>query len=218
MKKNEGKAGVILLIIVLILMMACAAAYGYLYVTKLENRIIVLEQEKNKQTATVETTEQKNETNVEDNNTSNTNVKTSDLVTLYYNINNANSMGLYAFIEDGELYYYKVFSEDTAEKMFFGSKQEMKKYPNLNNIKRLKRYNLGTGINPVPFLITEDGKVYQINFYSNTKEEINVEPYDEFKDYKVEDILSHEGEMYDIWEILLKDGTTKTITVKDENM
>lgn len=71
MKRNEGKAGVILLIIVLILMMACAATYGYLYVTKLENRIIELENNKNSKTKIEENlqSEQKTEKIAEENNT-----------------------------------------------------------------------------------------------------------------------------------------------------
>ena len=47
MKKSEGKASAILLIIILILLFIMAGMYGYLYVSKLENRIIALETEKN---------------------------------------------------------------------------------------------------------------------------------------------------------------------------
>ena len=47
MKKNEGKAGVILLIIVLLLIFVLAGVYGYLYVNKLETKILALENEKN---------------------------------------------------------------------------------------------------------------------------------------------------------------------------
>ena len=50
MNKNEGKAGVVVLIIVLLLLFALAGAYGFLYVTKLENRIIVVESERKNQT------------------------------------------------------------------------------------------------------------------------------------------------------------------------
>ena len=50
MNKNEGKAGTILLIIIILLLFIMAGIYGYLYVSKLENRINALENETVNQT------------------------------------------------------------------------------------------------------------------------------------------------------------------------
>ena len=61
MKKNEGKVVAALLIIVLILLLVCAGAYGYMYITKLEDRINNLEQANNK-TAVIEDTQSNNST------------------------------------------------------------------------------------------------------------------------------------------------------------
>ena len=143
------------------------------------------------------------------------------MVTLYCESTTDHAELKYAFIEDGELYYYNKWTDQTEGQSStylwcFGNKEEMTKYPNLNNIKRIKRFNLGTGINPTVFLITEEGKVYIMNIGENNT--ININLYDDLKEYQVEDILGHDGEMYDIWKLLLKDGTTKEVTVKDDNM
>ena len=117
MKKNEGKVGAALLIIALILLFACAGSYGYMYITKLEDRILTIEQENNKQATMVETTQTENDTDVIGNNNTylNTGVKTSDLVTFYCDVNDSYFQIFYAYLEDGELYYYNVFSEKTEK-------------------------------------------------------------------------------------------------------
>ena len=40
--------------------------------------------------------------------------------------------------------------------------ENAKKYEGLSNVIKVKVFNIGTGINKVPFLITEDGKVYEV--------------------------------------------------------
>ena len=44
--------------------------------------------------------------------------------------------------------------------------------------------------------------VYSISIYSESG--LNAKIYEGLKDYKVEDILSHNGEMYSVFEVLLK--------------
>lgn len=124
-------------------------------------------------------------------------VPTSDLV--------VSNSDIYAYIEDGILYY----TEDVTGGNV--SKDKMTKNTQLNNIKRMKVYNIGTAINPVLFLITEDGQVYTMRYYFSHQ----IEKYEGLKNYKVEDILSHTGEMYSVFEIMVKDGTTKTVEVHD---
>ena len=68
MKGNEGKVGTVILVIILLLIFAMAGIYGYLYVTKLENRIIVLEQEKTTLETVQTTLEEKEDTVTNTNN------------------------------------------------------------------------------------------------------------------------------------------------------
>lgn len=166
---------------------------------------------------------QEGENNIENNIA--TIVPTSDLVTLYYEANNERANIFYAYIENGYLYYFNDYAEANgiSEGAFdyFSSfitsstnNENMVKYEGLNNIKRMKTYNVGTGVNPIPFLITEDGKVYTVNFQS--MDDIKVEKYEGLSNYKIEDILIYSGEKYSSFEILLKDGTTKTISMGSE--
>lgn len=152
-------------------------------------------------------------------------IPTSDLTTLSYYINDESANIFYAYIEDGYLYYFNEsadvnkISEGTFQFMSgiikYPGDQRVKKYEALTNIKKMTTYNIGTGINPVLFLITESGEVYSMNIYSNfySSNGVNIEIYEGLRDYKIEDILSHDGEMYSVFEVLLKDGSTKTVTV-----
>lgn len=154
-------------------------------------------------------------------------ISTSDLVTLYYDANNEQANIFYAYIEDGYLYYFNDYAtgngvsegtfDFTSSLITYSTNNNgMQKCTSLNNIKKMKTYNLGTGINPVQFLITENGEVYTINYC--TSDDIEPTKYEALKNYEVEDILSYTGEMYSVFEILLKDGTTKTVTIGEEDM
>ena len=77
----------------------------------------------------------------------------------------------------------------------------------LNNANNIKIFNVGTGINPVLFIITNDGRVYETQT-NNLDFNLNKA----LKNYKVEDILSKTGELSNVFEVLLKDGTKTTIT------
>ena len=103
-----------------------------------------------------------------------------------------------AVIKDGYLYYSK------------NENEEPKKIEGVSNIKYLYVYNIGTGVNKVPFVLTEDGVVYRLNSQEKLVK------YDELSTYQIDKIINHEGEVYDVWTILLKDGTTKKVEVKDE--
>ncbi len=127
-------------------------------------------------------------------------IPTSELVTLFYEIDNR---VFYAYIEEGDLYYFN------GHNVSFATSSNVEKYADLSNITRMETYNLGTGVNPVPFLITEGGQVYYIDYYVD--DGIAVELYDGLAGYEVEDILSCSGEMSSVFELLLKDGTTQTV-------
>lgn len=106
-----------------------------------------------------------------------------------------------AVLKDGYLYYSKSKNE------------EPKKVEGVANIKSLYIYNIGTGINKVPFVVTNDGIVYRLN------SEEKLVKYEELANYKVDKIISHEGEIYDVFTLLLLDGTTKVVIVeRDESV
>ena len=106
-----------------------------------------------------------------------------------------------AYLEDGYLYY-------TSTK-----EEKPKKIEGVSNLKALYIYNIGTGVNQVPFVVAQDGTVYRLNYQEKLVK------YEELANYKVDKILSHEGEMYDVFTLQLLDGTTKIVEVKaDETL
>ena len=105
-----------------------------------------------------------------------------------------------AYVEDG-YFYYSINGENA------------KKYEGLSNVTKVKVFNIGTGINKVPFLITEDGKVYEVKKDLNGN--IKAVIYKPLKNYKVEDILEKTGETKSIFKVLLKDKTIKEIEVAE---
>ena len=102
------------------------------------------------------------------------------------------------YIKDGYLYY----SNDSSK--------EPRKIEGVSNIKSLNIYNIGTGMNKVPFVVTEDGIVYRLN----GAEELVV--FEELSDYKVDKIISCEGELTETFTLLLLDGTTKVVNISYE--
>lgn len=152
-------------------------------------------------------------------------VPTSDLVSLYYEANNEKANIFYAYIEDGYLYYFNDYVQEDGEidgafdfissfTTSSNNKNKMKKYTKLNNIRRIKTYNVGTSVDILPILITESGETYTVDFYNI--EEIKIEKYDELKNYKIDDILSCTGEINTEVKLLLKDGTIINVTIGNE--
>ncbi len=120
------------------------------------------------------------------------------------------------YIENGCLYYESICDESGGIFTYTGTVDNMQKLPGFSNIKRMKTYNLGTGVDPTPFLITEDGEVYLVhNAYASSRDGLQIERFDTLADYQVEDILSFDGELWYIIEVLLKDGSI--ITVESEH-
>ncbi len=234
MEKNSAKISlgtVVCMFVILLLIIALAVVYylGFIkYTERIANADVVGDKEGMQATnVLIENNEDKepqsniilkNEINEElkiEENTQ-TQVPTSDLVTLYlYSMNDSTDV-FYAYIENGYLYYFKEhveFANETIDRqVVFLNNGQTEKYADLDNIKRIKTFNIGTGINPTPFLITEDGKVYEI-VHRTMDNSMKVELYEGLKDYKVEDILSQNGELDVVFELLLKDGTTTTVTI-----
>ena len=135
-------------------------------------------------------------------------VLTKELVSLHCYTSRDLMQVFYAYIQDGDLYYYY---DDTAQFIADCYVGQMRKYSGLNNIKRMITLNRGSGVDPVPCLITEDGEVYWFQYsYSESGEgdegiilgrELLLE------EYQVEDILYYSGDWQEQVEVLLKDGS-----------
>lgn len=221
-KSNKGLIIIVCILSVLVLTLSGYIVYDKFF-SKSEQKVNIIEN--NNQTQELQTSDN---SNVIDNNKStelpngaikenSLSVPTSDLVTLIFEASDEAVDVFYGYISNGLLYYFNdaktangvnegAFDFITA---FFGD--EISKYSKLNNIKRIKSFNRGTGVSPEVFLITDNGKVYSTrDLFSKN---INFSLTNEFKNYEVEDILNKTGEMEEIFELLLKDGNTIKVKI-----
>lgn len=234
-EKNEVKvrlSTVVCVFIILVLVVALGAVYYFGFVQKdkqlekIETEKIQVEKQKadlekqiielGKEVETEKTEEKENTKKISE-------VPTTDLVAIYCHANNEQAELFFSYIKDGKVYY---FHESDYEGKTTGQyykfsinlmsgqyqyEEKMKQCEGIDNAKRIKMYNSGTGVKPVIYVITEDGKVYAGSFFDH-----DFELYldNRLKEYEVEDILSKTGEMKDEFKLLLKDGTTKTVTVE----
>lgn len=112
----------------------------------------------------------------------------------------------WAFIEDGEFYYYRGINEGFHP--YTGNYEKTKKMTLINQIRRLKTFNLGSGVDPVPYLITESGEVYSLyDTWPSYNEQMKLVKFDMLEGYQVEDILEFDSEWSYNLKVLLKDGT-----------
>lgn len=146
-------------------------------------------------------------------------VPMNELCALTYMATNESINLFYGYIEDGKLFYSfdnKTANSNSNSAFEYISTENIKQYDNLTNIKRIKIFNFGTGVNRVPLLITQDGKVYQVSIYD---EELKISLFEELKDYNIDNILEVlEPDMSgENWvtrcKVLLNDGTSKTIEI-----
>lgn len=144
----------------------------------------------------------------------------NELCALTYMATNESINLFYGYIQDGKLFYsfdnqWANNNSDTAFK--YMSTENIKQYDKLTNIKRIKIFNLGTGVNRVPLLITQDGKVYQVSIYDD---ELKISLFEELKDYDIDNIfeVSEPDMSNENWvtrcKVLLNDGTSKTIEIQ----
>lgn len=138
-------------------------------------------------------------------------IPTSDRIHLQYGHDgeDGESIIFWAFIEDGEFYYYRGINEG-----FIGysnnmtENERLKKMTLLNQIRRMKTFNLGSGVDPVPYLITESGEVYSLyDTWPSYDEQMKLVKFDMLEGYQVEDILEFDSEWSYNLKVLLKDGT-----------
>lgn len=192
-KVSLGTTICIFIIILLIVALGVVYYLGYVKnnekINELENKTISLEKAKNQlenQVSNLQTKNTKEEDKVLD----------KDLY--------AQGSEYFVFIENGTAYYKHSRKIIDSEAKDFVETKDLAK-----NVKRVKIFNLGTDISDTVFLILEDGTVKTFS-YNNDLQEFKL-----LKDYKVEDILSAEGEYYPgnsvTYRILLKDGTTKEV-------
>ncbi len=121
-------------------------------------------------------------------------------------------------IDEGKLYYStdknlyeNGMSQFTDE---YQNNNKLEEYDKLSNIKSIKIFNTSTGVSYDIVLITNDGKVYIINYdeQGNLKNPVQVE---ELSKYEIDDVKQLKmtipaGYQY---EVILQDGTTLTKTI-----
>lgn len=135
-------------------------------------------------------------------------IPTTDRMHLQYahNEEKGESIIFWAFIEDGEFYYYRGINEGFLS--YTGNHENTKKMTLINQIRRLKTFNLGSGVDPVPYLITESGEVYSLyDTWPTYNEQMKLVKFDMLEGYQVEDILEFDSEWSYNLKVLLKDGT-----------
>ena len=222
-KQKSNKGVIILLVVIIIILLGLSGYLAY-------DKFIA----KDTKTSTNNTTK-KEETKTTDDNIIKEETKT-DSTTLEIKKDNVaitdksafivkgSSIGgsfIYCYIQDGNLYYYGVNAPEYKTDILFGASYSdndnnysPKKYEGLNNVKRIKVFNEGTGIAPYLYLITDDGKVYT-NTTLSTYEDIGFEQVNNLKDYQIDDLLDYSmGDSPEAdYKVILKDGTTKDIHV-----
>ena len=140
-------------------------------------------------------------------------VSISDQSALTYTATHGSITLFYGYIENGKLFYSV---DNKALETEDHSRENIKEYTGLSNIKRIKLFHLATDISPrSPFLITDDGKVYNLDIYGN---EFKHSLCEDLINYEVDDIINIElanddSGSYEC-KLKLKDGTTKTTNIR----
>ncbi len=135
-------------------------------------------------------------------------IPTSDRIHLQYQHyeEEGKSIFFWAYIEDGEQYYLRGINQGYIS--YTGNHENMKKMTLINQIRRIKTFNTGSGVDPIPYLITESGEVYFLeDTWPTYDEQMKLIKFDLLEDYQVEDILEFKSEWSYYLKVLLKDGT-----------
>ena len=128
-------------------------------------------------------------------------------------------------LKDGNLYYNIVNCRNENDddcgysKYDFYDESHHNNYNNLylfkelKNIKRIKGYNHGSGVDYSLLLITNDGDVYNLHYDGKFTLSKDVE----LSKYYIDDIIKYtSGFGFDNYKVILKDGTVLTKTVDSE--
>ncbi len=187
--ESKNSIGLIILSVALIILSICLG--GYIFYDKVLN--------KPEDTNKVED-KPKDITNNKQSETISVNDKFAYAIDKSYDSSPTEKLRLQLFlVEDGYLYYKCKFLPITENIYDYTmdlptiSKEEPKleKYTEIKNIKRIKGTNtISSSVDFNILAITEDGKVYSVYFGNNG--EINFDLDNDFKNYKVEDILEYE--------------------------
>lgn len=114
---------------------------------------------------------------------------------LYYNIANCN---------DGYCHYKKY---DFYEESDNNNYKKLYLFNELKNIKRIKGYNHGSGIDYSLLLITNDGDVYNLHYDGKFTLSKDVK----LSKYYIDDIIEYQdGFQFNNYKVILKDGTILT--------
>ncbi len=220
-KISLGTAICIFIIFILLIVLGIVYYFGFIKTTKTDPSLDVNQQNySTSETNQNVSNSQEEETTIAPDNVAE--IPTEDLFTLNFEATETGMHIFYAYLNNGILNYYidSKVSNGVKEGAFdfissyatlSTNTDNIKQYSQLKNIKRIKTYNIGTSVNPESLLITEDGQVYLLNITSDNNMHINL--YEPFKNYKVEDILSATGEMATTFELLLQNGSKESVTV-----
>ena len=178
----------ICIVIIVLLLIAFAIFIFYLNYNYTSTKL-------NSQKSSLESSKTNSEENII---TNNYNTVTTDIQNSEYNYGDPLPYEGRAELRDGYLYYSRSINE------------ELRKIEGVSNIKLLYMFNIGTGINKTPFVVTNDGTVYRLT--GNEK----LVKYEGLSNYKVDKIISYEGEMSAKFTLLLLDGTTKIVELNHE--
>ena len=157
-------------------------------------------------------------------------VPTTDMYALAIDPETSSVQLQFYILKDGRLYYKLLNSITTDDYSYFYSYdynpyekkhniKDLKEYKGLSNIKRIKGINFSSGQDFSLILITDDGEVYSLAIGYDMdgniiKDTFVLQQIDDFKNYKVENILEYSpttgcvGECKSSYKILLKDGET----------
>ena len=132
---------------------------------------------------------------------------------LYYNIVNCRN--------DDTCGYYKY---DFFDESYHNNYKNLYLFKELKNIKRIKGYNDGSGVDYSLLLITDNGDVYKLNYSSLSdgskyNNKFILSKVSELSQYYVDDVIHYRSgfEFGSTYEVVLKDGTVLTKTIDVEN-
>lgn len=135
-------------------------------------------------------------------------VPASELVTLQCEIYewDDESALFFAYVEDGKLYYLREINRGYLH--YSGENGSMETLPEISNIRRMITVNVGSGVEPMPVLITESGEVYMLyNTWPLYSDEMELVRFTPLKDYQVDNIIYFNAEWSYYMKVLLKDGS-----------
>ena len=126
-------------------------------------------------------------------------------------------------LNDGKLYYNIVTCSDNDDSCNYvkydfydydnpNNYKKLKLFNELSNIRRIKGFNSGSGVDYSLLIITNDGDVYELEYY----EKFTLTKVSELEKYDVDNVIDYSSgrEFGRSYKVILKDGTTLTKSIK----